>query len=73
MSAENIRAFMPRPSASQSATKPRSTGSFITGCLYIAAFNGSSWTIIEPSGARTATAMYLCPRIITPSITACPP
>jgi hypothetical protein len=36
-------------------------------------FNLSRFTTISPFGLRTATAIELGDRIMTPSITACPP
>src|SRR5262252_2609733 len=35
--------------------------------------SGFDWSLMVVSGARTATAMYVRPRIMTPSSTACPP
>ena len=71
--AENIRLRMPSPSASHSMVSPRTNGILLIGPRYSAALTGSSWSTMFPSGARIATANNRLPRIITPSITTCPP
>ncbi len=72
-SADHISARVPMPSASQSIVRPRTNGSRLIGPLYSTGFRLSSWTTSSPCGLRTATATRFAPRIITPSITACPP
>src|SRR5438132_5492054 len=73
MSAENISAFMPRPSASQSMVIPRTSGIFWMTPPYRCFGNDSEVTTMDLSGARTATDMNVRPRIMTPSRTAWPP
>ncbi len=70
ISAENISAFIPRPSASHSMVTPRTSGIFWMIPPYRCFGSRSDVTTMRLSGARTATAMKARPRIITPSSTA---
>src|SRR5262245_38627874 len=60
-------------SDSPSATTPRMIGSRSSLCRAIAERIGRQTWVMSPSGLRTAAAQLEGPRIITPSITACPP
>ena len=71
--AEKDKAFIPITKDSNKATTPRRNGNFNTGYLSWIDFVGSSFTVMVPSGLRQAVAIIFGPRIITPSMTACPP
>src|ERR1700687_3213199 len=65
--------FIPRPKASHNTVMPGTSGIFWTIPPYSRIGSGCDVTTIDLSGARTATAMNVRPRIITPSRTAWPP
>ena len=71
--AEYASAFIPSLNDSNNAITPRSSGFFKIGYLSRILLTSFTSTIISPSGWRTATATLSLPRIITPSMTACPP
>src|SRR5207249_7981006 len=64
---------MPRYSVSNSDMAPRITGSPSSFTRAVIETNGFSRMPSDPSGCRTATAIFEGERIITPSITAWPP
>ena len=70
-SADQVRARTPSDIDSTSVATPRARGTL----AHLRAQAGASLTSvrISPSGARTDTAQVVAPRIITPSMTACPP
>ena len=70
--AEYIRARIPRLRVSASTRTPRSTGTLRSLPVYSWP-SGSHFMASVPSGLRTAMLAWRCPRIMTPSITACPP
>ena len=65
-------ARIPSESVSHSTTAPRRSGTRRRRPV-VNPVNSSAWRTISPLGWRTATAMCRGARIITPSITACPP
>lgn len=71
--AEKDKARRPCTKDSTSATTPRTIGFFKIGYRSLMGTKGSVFTIISPEGSLTAVAIRPGPRIITPSITACPP
>ena len=52
---------------------PRKNGFLNIGYFSAREFIGFTSTVITPEGYLTAVATFLGPRILTPSITACPP
>ena len=71
--AENIKAFIPITNDSKNETIPLITYNFKNLCFFIIELTSCFSTTISPFGVLTATAYSFGPRIITPSITACPP
>jgi hypothetical protein len=71
--AEIPRARMPSASESNSVNTPRIIGHFSHGRRCGAVVVGRHSSQMSPAGRRTATAHRSRPRIITPSMTACPP
>ena len=70
---EYVSVFMPNTSESTNATTPRTIGRRRTTGRSSTPLHRSVFTLISPSGVRTATAYLPWLRIITPSMTACPP
>ena len=69
---ENSSAHVPRCSVSQRMITPRSNGVFRTRPVYDCRSDRVRLDSV-PSGRRQTTVACPGPRIITPSITACPP
>src|SRR6516225_3554055 len=71
--AEYRKARIPKASAWPKVAKPRKIG-YLSQGYFSAGRSRKLWTTaIEPFGFRTATAYECGERIITPSMTACPP
>ena len=74
IAAERISMRVPITSASYSRITPRSSGILISRrSARSAAGSGSLIVRISPDGGRTLMATVVRPRIMTPSISACPP
>ena len=70
--ADIVSDFIPTSSVSRRTRTPRSNAMFRSG-EFAQLSSGIDRLMIRPSGRRTARAARLCPRIITPSMIACPP